>query len=40
MAQDIDFRNGLSRDNSVRKDVVSKAPVRKAGGIKKDGVPN
>ena len=40
MAQDIDFKNSMSRNDGVRKDAVSKAPVKKAGGIKKDGAPN
>jgi pentapeptide MXKDX repeat protein len=44
MSQDIDFRNGLSRDVGVRKDTMARAtmskdPEKKDDRIKKYGVP-
>ena len=39
MSQDIDFRNGMSRGDGVKKDTVSKGPVKKDDGAKKYGVP-
>jgi pentapeptide MXKDX repeat protein len=37
MSQDIDFRNGLSRDIGVKRDTVSRAPVSKDPAKKDDG---
>jgi pentapeptide MXKDX repeat protein len=37
MSQDIDFRNGLSRDIGVKKDPVSRATVSKDPAKKDDG---
>ncbi len=44
MSQDIEFRNGLSRDIGVQRDTVSRAtvsrdPSKKDGGTRKYGVP-
>lgn len=44
MSQDIDFRNGLSRDVGVKKDTMARAtmsrdPTKKDDGMKKYGVP-
>jgi pentapeptide MXKDX repeat protein len=44
MSQDIDFRNGLSRDIGVKRDTVSgatvsKDPAKKDDGTRKYGVP-
>ncbi len=37
MKQDIDFRNGISRDDGARRDVVPKLPVKKDDAIRKYG---
>ena len=37
MQIDLDFKSGLSRDDGIRKDTISKPPVRKIYGRKKDG---
>jgi len=39
MSQDIDFRNGLSRDIGVKRDTVSKDPAKKDDGTRKHDVP-
>ena len=39
MSQDIDFRNGLSRDTGVTRATVSKDPAKKDGGTGKYGAP-
>jgi pentapeptide MXKDX repeat protein len=37
MQIDLDFKSGRSSDGSIRKDTISKPPVRKIYGRKKDG---
>jgi pentapeptide MXKDX repeat protein len=36
MQIDLDFKNGLSREDGIRKETVSKPPVRKIYSRKKD----
>jgi pentapeptide MXKDX repeat protein len=36
MQLDLDFKNGLSREDGGRKDTVSKAPLKKTFSRKKD----
>ena len=37
MQIDLDFKSGLSRDDGIRKDTLSKAPLKKTYGRKRDG---
>jgi pentapeptide MXKDX repeat protein len=36
MQQDLDFKNGLSREAGSRKETISKAPLKKGYRTKKD----